>query len=123
MNKRKANLEKQMYAIRKELSAIEEADNEARFSGLIGRCFSYRNCYSCPKTDKDYWLTYCRVNSISGSYANVMEFQIDSTGRITMEPDTCMQAAMLGASWTQISPAAFNKALKHCRKAVEKLLA
>lgn len=30
----------------------------------IGSCYKYRNCYSCPKIDDDYWWVYYKIVGI-----------------------------------------------------------
>jgi hypothetical protein len=122
MSECKESLERQMRKLRRELNAIEERENEEKFGGLVGKCFTYRNCYSCPEKPSDYWQSYCRVSSITGAYATVMEFEIDKEGMIRIHPERCMPANMLGSSWKEITRAQFNKQAARCLKATTRIL-
>jgi len=120
---RKEELQRQIGKLRHELNDIEEAENEKKFSGLVGKCFTYRNCYSCPNSEKDYWLVYCRVISVTGSYANVVEFEIDSNGKPDIERNKCVSANMLIDSWSMIKESKLKAALTRFRRQVDRLIA
>lgn len=51
----------------KELAQIEEEENQfsIKYKSLVGKYFKFRNCYSCPIDDSDYWYSYYRITSIS----------------------------------------------------------
>ena len=60
--------------LRKKLNEIEETEhnelidaNYPKFEKLIGKCFKYKNSYSCPDTENDYWYIYTKVTSIEKS--------------------------------------------------------
>ena len=122
MKERKEELERQMRKLRTELNEIQDRENAERFSGLVGKCFVYRNCYSCPEKPSDYWDSYCQVHSITGSYANVMEFEIDKDGMIRIHPDRCVPANMLGTSWKPLTVAQFKRQIDRCLKASARIL-
>jgi len=46
--------------IAKRAQDIRQFENES----LVGRSFKYRNSYSCPQEEKDYWMLYQRVLSL-----------------------------------------------------------
>ena len=65
---------------RKELDKIESARARSENRKLVGKCFKYRNCYSCPQTVNDYWWLYIRVTK-GGSSPECTEFQHTSMNR------------------------------------------
>ncbi len=75
----------QAVAARAALDADEEQSRRAINERLVGKCFVYRNCYSCPKTDADYWWLYIRIIRLDEDgdlYAT--EFQIDAHGSLAL---------------------------------------
>lgn len=80
---RKADLEAQIKVLRGELNAIMDAEASERARQLIGRCFRYRNCYSLPETDADYWWAYKLI--LDEDHA--LEFQVDKDGKVTVEEE------------------------------------
>jgi hypothetical protein len=75
------------FEAREELRAIEDAEKTKANASLIGKCFKYRNSYSCPESDADYWWLYSKVVSVDGEWAQVLRFQTDRNGRVEFE--TC----------------------------------
>lgn len=66
------------YKLCQELLKIEIEENKNN----IGRCFKYRNNYSCPEKDDDYWFLYLKIIGVEdkrGDY-ECIEFQKDSYG-------------------------------------------
>lgn len=122
MKERKEDLERQIRKLRTELNKIQDRENAERFSGLVGKCFVYRNCYSCPEKPGDYWNSYCQVRSITGSYADVMEFEIDKDGMIRIHHNRCVPANMLGSSWQPITLPQFKRQMNRCLKATARIL-
>lgn len=107
-------LEAQIKALRAELDKIEEAEEQERNAGLIGRCYRYRNTYSCASKPSDYWFMYGRVLSVEGHSATVLMFQTDSGGQMTLHPKECHSAAMLAGAgaYQQITRKEYDKALR-----------
>ena len=71
---------------RAKLREIERAQERAENEKLIGKCFRYRNSYSCPETDADYWWIYARVTGLDeGGEPSALEFQTDKYGRTKIE--------------------------------------
>lgn len=64
---------------------IQEKENSKRNKALkefVGKCYKYRNCYSCPQEEKDYWWMYICVKDIKDGYLVCQTFQKDSDGKI-----------------------------------------
>jgi len=102
-----------------EISKIDEQSwkyTVAEAKENIGRCFIYKNCYSCPENDGDYWNEYYKVTGINkdeqyeifnfsdtGKYKEIhFRKEIDSIGypKFTMY-----------SGYTEISEQEFNDAL------------
>ena len=118
----KEKLLEEMQALRAQFDEIEEEENRVRYGGLTGKCFGYRNCYSCPEKPSDYWYTYVQVLSVEGSYVNALCFDIDKDGRVSIDPSKTIPAAMLGRDYKSVTKARFDKARRRCLKTAEHLL-
>lgn len=101
---RKEELEGAIRVLRGELGAIEDAEHEAHKLALVGKCFKYRNCYSCPEKPSDYWWVYRIVLAPN----SVLDFQIDKDGKLTVEPNGYYYPTMTG--WKEITRAELNTA-------------
>lgn len=57
----KEQLQKQLDEIvsQEQKEIIEK--NYPKFKKFIGKCFKYKNNYSCPTKPSDYWFTYTKV--------------------------------------------------------------
>lgn len=122
MEENREALERQMQTLQRQLNVLNDRENAARFGGLVGKCFTYRNCYSCPEKPSDYWNSYCLVSRITGAYATVLEFEIDKDGMIRIHHERCIPASMLGSSWKEITRAQFNTQAARCLKAATRVL-
>lgn len=111
----KEQIEAEIGKLRKQLSKLEDAERIETNRALPGSCFRYRNCYSCPKDDSDYWFAYKMVTGLDefGNPEGVM-FQIDKDGKIEIER---FRWGTLGG-WTQIATTELRDAFEALRKKV-----
>jgi hypothetical protein len=80
-------LKRRLDALQKRVWAAELRERAQHAIPLIGKCFRYRNSYSCPKDDSERWWLYRRVLRMSASgRLLVFQFQTDHCGQITIEP-------------------------------------
>lgn len=79
----------------------------------VGKCYCYRNSYSCPRNAKDYWSLYQRVMALDddGNPWGV-SIQIDCDGK--MECDE----GVLRSLGEEIELSEFEKAAEEFRKKV-----
>jgi hypothetical protein len=85
---RKKALNKVLTQARNELSEIESAERAAENAKLVGRFFKYRNNYSCPEKESDYWYLYTAVERTDADGGiRQFSFQTDKNGDIRIEPD------------------------------------
>jgi len=111
MNERKEELNTLIRKAHNELRDIESAERLLDNLALVGKYFKYRNCYSCPESDSDYWWIYARVDSLSESNTPVViQFQTDKYGMITIETDK--NQFTMSNGWTVISEAEFSREWK-----------
>lgn len=75
-------LEKERVKISQKIWAAEALEREKENKNLIGKCFKYRNCYSCPEKESDYWYIYTMIRSADGHKLRAHEFQVDKNGRV-----------------------------------------
>lgn len=98
---------------RKQIDKIKEDDDKKLIESKIGKCFKYHNCYSCPKTEKDYWWTYFKIIGV-GEYEDEVEcdeFEIDKNGQIEIKRVRMGGIWMFrDSSYEPISVEEFNKA-------------
>lgn len=89
-------LRKQMSAIQDRINEIEGARLAEENAAVVGKCFKYRNCYSCPKDDSERWWLYQRVTSVTKhGRLNVFSFQVDKDGQFSCE-ETTRSVGILG---------------------------
>ena len=106
MTRTKTDLEAAIRQARNELDALEAAERLRGNEALVGRCFSYRNCYSCPEGPDDYWTMYARVEGLDEYGCLVLLlFQTDKDGRFSVERAT--RSGPLEANFRPIAPAVF----------------
>ena len=73
-------------AARAKLREMENEETRRENAKLIGKCFRFRNSYSCPETESDYWWTYIKVIDLAdeGDGLIVFKFQTDSRGEVAI---------------------------------------
>lgn len=49
---------------------------------FVGKCFKYRNSYSCPQQESDYWWLWVKVIGVKDEHLIVLEASKDSSGKI-----------------------------------------
>jgi len=85
MTSRKQQLEETIRAARAALAALEAGDDQRAAEKLVGNCYVYRNCYSCPETEADYWNLYSRIVGAEDGLVVTVDFQVDKYGRVVLE--------------------------------------
>lgn len=105
MDDRRNQLEEIIYDARNELSDIKLKEKLELNKQLVGKCFKYHNCYSCPKSEEDYWWVYRFITHIdeNGSLWGI-EFEEDKYHKLTIETKTMIVS---NEGWKQISKKVF----------------
>lgn len=89
-------LRKEAGVIHQRISAIEASDRVAQGKTLVGKCFKYRNCYSCPEKPSDFWWSYTVVTAIDDhGWLTLLSFQSDKNGRVEIKTDVLMYSGYL----------------------------
>lgn len=93
------SLEDKAMKLRREASQLEESvikDCTGVFmQGNIGKCFVYRNCYSCPGPN-DYWNLYRKIlDVVDGNYI-IETFQKDIHGKFEVDKTSLCSFTLLG---------------------------
>lgn len=78
MTKNEKRLRKLQDAVWKE----HEKKHTAEAKKLIGKCFKFRNSYSCPEGDKDKWWFYRRVIGVADGCTITIEHEVDKDGNL-----------------------------------------
>ena len=86
VDKRLQELRDERIRIRDELDDLK---HKPVLDNLVGTYWKYRNSYSCPQSDKDYWWMFAKVIRIidSGSIC-LLKAQIDSEDRMSVKEET-----------------------------------
>lgn len=84
---------------------------------LIGKCFKYKNNYSCPEKPSDYWFLYVRIDSLSkdGDLFST-QFQTDMYGKFLFEKREYFQ---FSDSYIEISGSLFIQELSKARNKIK----
>src|SRR5690606_37177341 len=86
------NLLEQMDELRAQLDQIEHTKRLADSTIRLGRMYRYRNSYSCPQSEDDYWWTYRKVLSVDDDgYCRCLEFHIDRDGKASIHMETAFR--------------------------------
>lgn len=121
---RKEEIEQELaklYALKHELNEIEDAEQKEINKTLIGKCYKYRNNYSCPESDSDYWYIYARMIRIDEDGLLVaVRFQIDRNGRIEIEEDTDFTSQHYASSWIEIQSEEYLEAMSKASAGIER---
>jgi hypothetical protein len=100
---RKAELEATLTAARDELRAIEDAEAARQAEKLVGNCYVYRNCYSCPESEADRWNLYLRVvGATEGGGVSVVEFEVDKYGEVRIHRSSRPYQVFTGGGYKPI---------------------
>lgn len=113
---RETELHEQIGRLRRELGEIETGKKRKAALSLYGKCFRYRNCYSMPEGEKDYWWTWARVIGVSDAGAPIsFEFQTDKNGRFECQTEEHYSGLSGGWSPTTFAEyrAAWETAMRH----------
>lgn len=87
-----------MEEAHRELMEIEHVENERLASSRIGRAYRYRNSYSLPQTDADYWWSYVIVTGQRDGMPIGFEFQSDKDGLVMIRDNERVMAMWPGHS-------------------------
>jgi hypothetical protein len=115
---RREELEKQIRELSAEHNALVEIDERAEDRKLLGCCFKYRNNYSCPESDADYWWLYLKITSADDGLM-ALTFEVDKNGRITIDPCHHVYRRTLLSGYTEIKASELSKAWDRCITAAQ----
>lgn len=100
-------LKAQRDALQKKISELEVATRQASNADFLGRCFTFRNRFSCaPHGQCDTWTVYFKVLALNGTGFTTFQFQRDPTGVVTIEPSR--YCPNIGGNVTEITPEEFQ---------------
>lgn len=115
-------LQAEVRRLHVELRDREEAALKEQGQPLVGKCYRYRNCYSCPQTEKDYWWLYKRVVSVEGSSLHTFSFETDRNGDIRIQHDEFGHTMQfLNNMYEEIPAKTFNREWRKVQKRVAEM--
>jgi hypothetical protein len=77
--------EKQLQKLQREIYEEVTKKETERAKKLIGKCFKFRNSYSCPDGDKDKWWYYIRVIDAQEGRCICVSHEIDKNGDVSVK--------------------------------------
>jgi hypothetical protein len=78
-----AQLEKQRDKLGEQIRVLQRQQRNKELAGYVGKYFKFRNCYSCPQNEADYWWRYLYVNGIDEEcYLVCTAFEITADKKI-----------------------------------------
>ena len=82
MKSKLKQLYKDFKIIQDEIHILENKEFINENKQKIGQCFKFKNSYSCPETETDYWWIYKRVLSLDkfSNHFISFSFEIDKHG-------------------------------------------
>jgi len=91
-----------LYRIQDELQAYENEELKGKY---LGKYFKYpRNCYSCPKTEEDYWDIYYYVVSVTeNGMLNTIRHEKTSDGEIKIGKEIKHGMSFLSSEIVEVS--------------------
>lgn len=84
----KDELNKIIDEAREELKRIDDAENLEKGFAFVGKFFKYKNSYSCPKTEADYWWLYLAVIAVEKGSLITRQFEVDCNGKAEVWVET-----------------------------------
>lgn len=120
---KRKELESRLAKITKEEEAAKRLLDWPGMQAQIGT-WKFKNSYSCPQEDSDYWWLYRRIDKIlKTGEVFFTEFQIDKNGHLSVKSDTSdwVFEKSYMTKWERVGKAEWNKAVKKVSKLIESL--
>lgn len=76
----------------------------------VGKCYKYRNCYSCPQYDADYWWLYIKVIGVDDGAYVILECERAGYRRAKIAERAVGADFTAGSRYIPITPEEFSEA-------------
>jgi len=113
-----AKLQGKIHALRDEQFKEVELP---KLKKLVGTYWKYKNSYSFPEEESDYWYIYRRIDSIFNNSLQCTDVQIDKDGRAEIRSREISWYG-LGGNWQPSDKKEFIKSATHFKKFINKAL-
>ncbi len=92
---------------------IEEREVAPKRRALVGKCYRYRNNYSCPQKASDYWWMWVKVVGVDGGNIQVVQVQLDKYGTAGVVPASqYVPDGEIGAGYQPVTRKQYDKAVR-----------
>lgn len=119
--KTKEQLEAELRPIQNALGKLRDQEAKKEAAAVVGKCFKYRNCYSCPSKASDYWWMYIKVTGAT-HWPQTFEFQTDKYGHLTVKTDKmAIVVGKEGNGYTPITVKEFNAAWRTVQQRIARM--
>jgi len=118
MSEELEELERQRWEINGKIDRIRQSTRIQEAEKLVGKCFKYRNCYSLPKSDADYWWLYIKVIGHDRGTLITEEFENASDGNISINLKSNKYSGVLDGNYTRIKSEEYDEAWRKLRKLI-----
>lgn len=115
---REQELQTAIESLRLELWNLQNEHFERRMEEHLGKYFKYRNSYSAPCSDKDYWWIYGKLIRTMNKNCIMLTFQIDCNGQIIIEAEDSTSCPEPNSGWEEISLKEWNEAVQTLLKRI-----
>jgi hypothetical protein len=65
-----------------QLKRIQDREIELNNKNLVGKTFVFRNCYSCPSEESDYWSVFVDIVRSHETNLIIEQFEVDKNGKV-----------------------------------------
>ena len=93
-----------------------EREQLPRLQAKIGSCYRFRNSYSCPAKEADYWWLYAKIVAVAGRHFRVLLVERTNDGKVQARQE------VLFACGTEMPPAYQPISSGEWRKAAQEIL-
>ena len=100
MKKRtRKQLELIVISARSELDDLDWKETAKINADLLGKCYKFKDCYSCPEKESDYWYVYKQYLRLEGREILALCFYVDKYDKISL---SLMREHGDLSGWTEI---------------------
>lgn len=92
---------------------IDEREYAPKRRALVGKCFKYRNSYSCPEKPSDYWWMWAKVAGEESGGIALVSSERDKNGDIRIRREWhSLWKGELDSNYQPVTTKEYDRAVK-----------
>lgn len=98
------------------LSLLDEELRQLQINDMernVGRCFKYRNSYSCPESAEDYWFVYYQIVDVTSQIGKYEAISFERNIQNEFRAFIRESFFIISSRYIEISKEEFNQARKN----------